>query len=337
MIIDRDQSGLSLIELMISITLALLITAGTISILVGNRQGFRAQDSASQMQESARYAIDYLATLIRMADLWSGVRSSFITIGSNSVTTPKSSKLCGRDWVLDVREGLHGYKGSTSPPLDCISIADYVVQSDMLAIRRIDPDSVIAPKDISRPQNAKRNYLRTHVGLDGYLYQGSQFDEAEQHIAAGPDVLDYVYDFQLLFLRPCIVKQGSVCSAQSKTPTLTSLQLQGDGGLSQVALVQNVEQMKFQYGVDIDGDQIPDSYQMANLITDWNKVKTVRAIIIVRGDALDHFRDDQIYPMGSGFCHGPATSICTSKYTGYERYQRRLIYKDIAVRNRMAQ
>lgn len=332
---DRAQTGLSLVELMISITLGLLITAGVISIFVGNRQGFRAQDSASHMQESARYTIHYLTTLIRMADLWSGIRSSAITIGTHSVTGIKASKLCGSELILNVSEGLRGYQGSSSPPLDCVTPPDYVAQSDMLVIRRVDPDTWTAAEDIPGKDNAKRNYLRVRIGHDGYLYQGSQSAEAEQHIATDNGVLDYAYDFQLLFLRPCSIKQGSNCSTRSTTPTLTSLQLQSDGGLSQVALVQNVEQMKFEYGIDTDDDQIADSYRSARLVGDWNRVKTVRAFIVVRGDALDHFKDDQIYAMGVGFCHGPATSSCASQYRGYEGYQRRLITKDILIRNRI--
>jgi type IV pilus assembly protein PilW len=234
-----------------------------------------------------------------------------------------------------VREGLRGYQGTTTPPVDCIAATDYASQSDMIAIRRIDPDTFTAAEDIAKRENSNRNYVRARVGLDGYLYQGSQFSQADQHILNGNGVLNYEYDFQLLFLRPCSLKENGSCGAHNSTPTLVSLQLQSDGELSQIALVQNVEQMKFEYGVDTDNDQIIDNYQKADHVSEWDKVLSVRANIIVRGDALDHFKDRQIYPMGTDFCHGPATSSCQSKYSGYEGYQRRLVTKDILIRNRV--
>jgi len=334
---SHGQAGMSLVELMIGIALGLLVIAGAISIFVSSKQGFRAQDSAAQMQENARYSINYLAQLIRSADLWGGVRPAFITVGTHSISGPRSSKTCTGEWIANVKDGLHGYQGSAVPSIDCIAAADYLAQSDMIVIRRIDPNTFTTAEEITGKDKAHQNYVRARVGLDGYLYQGNQYAEADQHIANGDGVMNYQYDFQLLFLRRCVIKNGSTCGPQNTTPTLTSLQLQSDGGLSQVALVQNVEQMKFEYGVDSNNDLAVDIYQKAIHISDWNKVLAVRAYIVVRGDVLDYFKDKQTYAMGSDFCHGPAISSCQSKYSNYEGYQRRLVIKDILIRNRVQQ
>lgn len=334
---SHNQIGISLVELMISMTLGLLVIAGAISIFIGSKQGFRSQDSASHMQENARFGINYLTQVIRSADFWSGVNPAFITIGTHSISGPKASRTCASEWIANVRDGIHGYQGGATPPIDCITAADYVPQSDMIAIRRIDPDTFTPSGNITNKDNAKRNYLRARVGLDGYLYQGSRYAEANQHIPNDNGVLNYDYDFQLLFLRPCSLKSGASCGAQNKTPTLVSLQLQTDGGVSQIALVENVEQMKFEYGIDGNNDLVVDTYQQSSNITDWNKVLSVRASIIVRGNSLDHLKDTQIYAIGRNFCHGPATSSCQSKYKGYEGYQRRLVTKDIIIRNRAKQ
>lgn len=329
------QAGVSLVELMIAVTLGLLITSGVISIFVGNKRGFRAQDSANQIQENARFGVAYLARLIRSADLWGGIKPASITTGILSISGPRSSKICNADWIAKVEEGLHGYQGSEQPLIDCVAKADYLPQSDMIVVRRIDPDTFTTPEDVEAKENSRRNYLRVRVGLDGHLYQGNQIPEANQNIPPGDGVLNYEYDFQLLFLRPCNIKRGGSCTAVDSKPTLVSLQLQSDGGLSQVALVENVEQMKFEYGVDSNQDQRVDQYQNASAVADWSKVLSVRIHIIVRGDAPDHFKDHRIYPMGTGFCHGPANSSCQSKYTGFEGHQRKLFAQDILIRNRV--
>lgn len=338
------QKGISLVELMITITLGLLVVAGVITVFVSSKQGFRVQDSAGRMQENSRFGINYVTQTLRLADLWGGIKPANITIGTNSITGPTGATTCTAAWIANVNDGLHGYEGAATPPIDCIQAADYVANSDMIAIRYIDPNSFTVPSGTTGYQHANqanKNYIRTRVGLDGYLYKGSKYAEADTAIPVGNGILNYEYDFQLLFLRPCDIKIGTTCTALADggkpTPTLVSLQLQGDGTVNQVALVDNVEQMQFEYGVDSDGDLVVDTYQSATNVTDWSKVMAVRASIIVRGDALDSFKDTKTYNMTSGFCYGPSTSSCGAKYTGYERYQRRLIVKDIQIRNRIRQ
>ncbi len=63
----RTQSGVGLVELMVTLVLGALITAGTISLFSANRQSFRLQDNLSQAQESGSFALDFLARDIRRA------------------------------------------------------------------------------------------------------------------------------------------------------------------------------------------------------------------------------------------------------------------------------
>ena len=326
---------------MIAITLGLLILAGASSIFISSKQGFRVQDSAGRMQENTRYAINHLSHILRSADFWSGVEPEFIALGAYAINGPSAAKTCNGDWIANVRDGLHGYEGAATPPIDCMSANDYVANSDMVAVRNVDPNTFTAAEDVTLAAKAKRHYVRTRVGANGYLYQGKMHSDADSHIPDGDGVFNYEYDFHLLFLRPCSVKQGSACSKSDDNgkpiPTLVSLQLQTDGGVAQVALVDNVEQMQLEYGLDSDNDLVVDSYQKASAISDWRKVISVRVGIIVRGDALDHFEDTKTYFMPSGFCYGPQSSKCAAKYTGYERYQRRLVVKDILIRNRIRQ
>lgn len=350
---QSNQKGVSLIELMITITLSLLIIAGAITLFISSKQSFRVQDSAGQMQENTRFSINYLAQTLRLADFWSGVEPANITVGTNSIAGISGAATCIASWIANPTDGIHGYEGGSTPPIDCIASADYVANSDMIAIRFLDPNSFTLPADLQSTAMANRNYVRARVGLDGYLYKGSNYAAADSAIPAGNGVLNYEYDFQLLFLRPCDTKTAATCSSTADNgkpiPTLVSLQLQADGTLAQVPLVDNVEQIQFEYGMDVDGDLVVDRYLKAgdatydkngvqtSATTDWSKIISVRASIVVRGDALDNFTDTKTYNMTSGFCYGPSSSTCAAKYTGFERYQRRLIVKDILIRNRIRQ
>jgi type IV pilus assembly protein PilW len=64
----RDkQTGFSLIELMIAITLSLVLTIGIIQIFSSSKQTSRVQDALARVQENARFALDILSHDIRMA------------------------------------------------------------------------------------------------------------------------------------------------------------------------------------------------------------------------------------------------------------------------------
>lgn len=61
------QSGLSLVELMIALTLSATLMAGVVGVFLGMFQADRSQEGVSQMQEAGRFAVNFLAQDLRMA------------------------------------------------------------------------------------------------------------------------------------------------------------------------------------------------------------------------------------------------------------------------------
>lgn len=66
----RRQSGLSLIEIMVALTLSLILTLGLVHIFTSNSQSFRLAEASSRIQESGRMALGILSREIRNADYW---------------------------------------------------------------------------------------------------------------------------------------------------------------------------------------------------------------------------------------------------------------------------
>ena len=61
------QAGLSLIELMIAITLSMLLMAGVLQAFLTSKQTYATNNALSRVQESGRFAIDFLTYDIRNA------------------------------------------------------------------------------------------------------------------------------------------------------------------------------------------------------------------------------------------------------------------------------
>ena len=89
----RLQRGLSLVELMVSITLGLFLTLAVIQVFTSSRGAFRSQDSMSVLQENGRFALAFLTEDIRMAGYMGCPRITTLPTASmhnNLAATPKA-------------------------------------------------------------------------------------------------------------------------------------------------------------------------------------------------------------------------------------------------------
>jgi type IV pilus assembly protein PilW len=59
--------GFSLVELMVAITLALIVTAGVISVFVGSRSAFLSTSGTAALTDGGRFALNFIANSVRSA------------------------------------------------------------------------------------------------------------------------------------------------------------------------------------------------------------------------------------------------------------------------------
>lgn len=67
---QRDQHGLSVVELLVALLLASFLTMGMVYIFASNSDTFRLNEASARVQESGRMASDILARAIRNAGYW---------------------------------------------------------------------------------------------------------------------------------------------------------------------------------------------------------------------------------------------------------------------------
>lgn len=70
----QKQSGLSLVELMISLALGLMLMAGVVQMFLSGKEAFRSQQGTSRIQETGRLAIEFLSRDVRSAAYYGCVR-----------------------------------------------------------------------------------------------------------------------------------------------------------------------------------------------------------------------------------------------------------------------
>jgi type II secretory pathway pseudopilin PulG len=69
------ERGFSLVELMIALVISMVVIAGALALLTSQQRSFRASASDRALQETARLAVDHVATNLRLAGF--GVDPSF--------------------------------------------------------------------------------------------------------------------------------------------------------------------------------------------------------------------------------------------------------------------
>lgn len=326
-----SQRGVSLVELMIAITLGLVLVLGLVQFFVSSKQGYRIQESTGQMQENARFALDYLGREIRMADFWPGVEASAISaIPANladSTATP-----CSTAWMLAYTQPIQGYEGGTKSPLGGCTKSLYIADSDVIVIRYADPGTRVETATLQAPGPGDAEqldadgpyYLRTQIGRSARLfdYAASTKDAID---ALPGDESDAIFNFKY---RAAVFYLGNFTSGGVVTPTLYRKNLSSGGVGNAEPLVEGIEHVRYAYGLDVDGDGSVDRYAAAAELAsaDWANVSVVRVGLIVQGDTLDSFTDTDSYAMPDGSSYTPPTN--------FQRYQRRLFISDIQIRNR---
>jgi type IV pilus assembly protein PilW len=114
-----SQSGLSLIELMVAITLGLMITSSLGYILMGSRSTYRTQDASARIQDTGRFAMEFIGRQLRSAGriditpLASDPRTSLIGLpenwspisGSNGAAAGEDTEASNSDGEVAVNGG----------------------------------------------------------------------------------------------------------------------------------------------------------------------------------------------------------------------------------------
>lgn len=124
------QTGLTLVEIMVSLTIGMIVLLAVGSIYIGSRQTYRVQEDNARLQEAGRYALDVIGRSIRQAgaDAEMNFNEVAVTaecvapactpIGNNGVTaatdTLRTQFLAARDelnagaWIArDCTGGIH--------------------------------------------------------------------------------------------------------------------------------------------------------------------------------------------------------------------------------------
>lgn len=144
----RRQRGVSLIELMVALTIALLLSIGIVQIFGASRATYQMQDGLSRVQESGRYAMQHIQRQLRMVgymgcggDLERMRQGSFVNhLATYSATVPGGDVVAKPEYRF--QRPLEAYAKADLPGDIKETITGVLDGTDILVLRTISEDAV---------------------------------------------------------------------------------------------------------------------------------------------------------------------------------------------------
>ena len=271
------QNGFSIVELMIGLTIGILLLTVLSALLVNNSQARVELDRTMQQVENGRYAMQLMSSELRLA----GYYGDGSSVGSVPVAVPDPCVTDAPSLKTALSIAIQGYSQVAASPLSCLASANVQTGSDILVLRRAQTEPVaLASLDPALP------YIQT-LGEELVFDLGATSANFTLTKIGGALAPIHPYTTQIYFVSPCSTpSSGTTCSASADNgnpiPTLKRLELDNNAWRT-VTLVEGVERMRVEYGVDNDNDGAPDSYVVAPAnATSWSNVVAANIGLLAR-------------------------------------------------------
>jgi type IV pilus assembly protein PilW len=287
---------------MVALAIGLIILAASSALLVNSKKNYVTQDSLARLQENARFAMQFLIHDIRMAGYY-GCADDIKSVNS-TLNSPTAFAFNFNDPIEGSESGGNMLPSNTSFTITPTPVTD----SDAIAIRGLDTGN---PINVVYPMNQDSSSLKVTQGSGigpGDVIMVTDCSSADllqvtDNTGSTTNFDNLVHNSGTTGIVP-----GNSTQKLSKSYTngtifrfityvyyiavnnngVRALYRQGivnsSGTASLVSqeLVEGIDSLQLLYGIDTNGDRIPDSFVKANdpALTNWANVVAVRIGIL---------------------------------------------------------
>jgi type IV pilus assembly protein PilW len=295
----RPQSGFSLVELMIAVAIGLFITGVVIVVFAQNRASFTQDQTAAEMQENGRYAIDVLAHDLAMTGFWGEMLSPAAIDTTNvTITADKDCGESGHDnWAYDVDPSLQSSLAPADPSTEfkCISSDEHQGGTDVLVVKRIRGTPATGGEK-------NQVYLRTN-GTAGSLFECDHDTTCTNAPAIGT-AQNWPYIVNIYYVRRCSSTDAdgnctnSIPSLYRKilfSDASTAPQMRTEDG----GVAEGIESFHIQFGIDSSGDGTANFYVSGPTAAQLEHAVSARIYVLVRSrNGIPGYVNNKKYVLG---------------------------------------
>jgi len=331
------QRGMSLVELMVAIAIGALIVAAMAVLFANNSRSRSATERASRQMENGRYALEVLRNDLFHAGYYGELDPAGL-LATGVLTTTKPDP-CATD-VGSVQSAMpvyvQGYDDVAATTLTCLN--DVKAGTDVVVVRRVSGCVVGAAGCAGVPAGAAA--FQTSA-CSNATELGSA--DIANHYRLDTDATVFT-----LKLRDCttvapkrryvlrIYYVANNDRAGDGVPTLKFAEL-GAGAFATSSLVQGVENLQLEYGLDTDGNGDADVYTAnpdlylgcgaatpPTCVVNWTSVVSAKVFVLTRSiDITPGYVDAKTYVLGRK-ANGDA-----NEFSGLDPGYKRRVFQEV--------
>lgn len=288
----RRQSGLTLVELMVAMTLSMVLLAGVMVLFSGNKISYRMQEGLSAIQDSGRYAMaqikrdiessgfggclteDLKVDIKPILAIYGSVVPAYVGEFQNGIRITADNDVSGAD--VDGEAVVDG--------TDVLQIRGLMGGTVFYAAQRMFPNNPITLLGDATDEFATDDYavLSDCSGADiVQVAADPTFADNKTTITHLPTLLSRKFgsdsELAALSLRTYFI--GTSAGVNNSGAAVRAL-YRSDGTTVQ-EIVQGVEDMQILFGVDTNADGVADAFQAPDAVADWSGVVNVQVSLLV--------------------------------------------------------
>ncbi len=277
------QRGMTLIELMTSMTIGIFLIAGAVTVYVQSKMNYRTTDNVSRIQENIRFVMDTIEPDLRLTGYW-GRNKNGTLVGNTAGVQVFCTGADISGWAIgNLGQGIQVLDNAFD--VGAIPCAPNTVarpNSDVLAIRHAS----------SRVMPANPNQIQ----LLSDLFHGELFRNGVAPLAgfdAGAQIHDLVVNVYYVDNN----SNNQDPAARFLTPSLRQKTLV-NGVMTDQEIMPGVENLQIQLGLDTNESGTVDSYvDPSNPAVATSTVMAIRLWMLVRAEIEEFgYGDPGPYP-----------------------------------------
>lgn len=312
---SRRIHGVSLVELLVAIAVGMMIVTA-MSILFANNSRSRAEtERASHKIENGRFALDLIGTELKHAGYYGVLDPRLLTLPTAKpdacITT---STMAALKAAMPVH--VQGYDNVAASVLTCLTGANAPKPgTDIIVVRRVAGCSFASPATAGCTGHSTGQPVfqasSCATELSAAVDDQYKFDTVPANLTLKARNCTSEAPKHRYLVRIYYVASNDKTSPADGIPTLKRAEL-GDGAFAITSLVQGVENLQVEYGMDTDGNgsadvysASPDTYLSCNAGTTptcvghWASVVSAKLFLLSRNvDRTPGYTDTKSYVLG---------------------------------------
>jgi len=279
------QSGFSLIELLLAMTVTLFIIGALITVVLGSASTGRSREQTSDLQTNGRYALQQIKDDLLHAGFL-GISSLFTPDQPISADGIVVAGACDTAAVGRLSQRLWGTDDANPYAATCIPAANYST-GDVLVIRSLDPTPTAPPFSATRVYyHSSYEGGQPFVGPTAPDFTGSNKQ---------PPYIDYEMEETVYYVSPYTNSPAEV----PLMPALYRTRLGAGPAMVPELVASGVENMQVRYGVFQTNTTVQYFSASEIAAADWDLVKSVEVWLLLRSDRPDSgYQNNNTYAMG---------------------------------------